>query len=266
MYIDSHTHYSDERVKDSDIEALLSLAKSKQITQFMLAGISPEEWVRQKELQKKYPDVFFSALGLHPYFVSASSSEDCELALDHLASLLNTARGIGEMGLDFREKILQSTLRSPEVQMAHQMEFFENQIELSRVYKKPMVLHVVQAHEKALEMLDLWGYENQVGMVHAFSGSYEVAKKYIDNGFLISIGSAVTYDKNKKIKEAVSKIPLDQILLESDMPDQPPQGWNGANNSTSLWQIAQQIAALKNTTAEEVLKASTDNFKKLFSI
>ena len=70
-----------------------------------------------------------------------------------------------------------------------------------------MVLHVVQAHEKAIEILELWGYPSQMGMVQAYSGIYEVAKKYIDNGFLISIGSAITYEKNKEtINSKISEI------------------------------------------------------------
>lgn len=266
MYIDAHSHYSDARLSDQDVQNLILQAELQNIGGFMLAGVSPADWERQKLLKKLYPDKFYSSFGLHPYFVSASSAEDCELALDQLVQWQSESYAIGEMGLDFREKILQSEKRDMDEQKAHQIEFFENQIQISRLYKKPMVLHVVQAHEKAIEILELWGYPSQMGMVHAYSGSYEVAKKYIDNGFLISIGSAITYEKNKKIKETVSKMPLESLLLESDMPDQPPQGWLGYNNSTSLWQIAKSVAEIRQKTAEEILHLATDNFKKLFSV
>jgi TatD DNase family protein len=102
------------------------------------------------------------------------------------------------------------------------------------------------------------------GLVHAFTGSFDTAKKYIDRGFLISIGGAVTYEKNKKLIDCVQKIPLESLLIESDCPDQAPEGWIGMNESTAIWIVAEKIARIRNLSVLDVLEISTSNFKRLF--
>lgn len=266
MYIDSHSHWSDPRIIDSQIETLLEKAQKKNITQFMLGGVDPVDWQRQMELQKKIPGRFHLCFGLHPYFVAENSAKECELALDELAQQIEKATALGEAGLDFREHILSRGGLSIEEAEAHQMEFFENQIQLAKFYQKPMVLHIVRAHEKAVQILELWGVPPRGGLVHAFNGSLDVAKKYMDLGFLISLGGAVTFEKNHKLRQAVEKIPMESIVLESDAPDQAPLNWEGMNDSSSLWQIAQVVGDIRKISTEVVLENSTQNFKKLFMV
>ena len=122
----------------------------------------------------------------------------------------------------------------------------------------------MQAQDKALQILDIWGLPPESGFVHAFTGSFEIAKKYIDRGFYISVGGAITFDKNKKIQDCVKKIPLEYLLIESDSPDQAPEGWQGLNNSTSIRVIAEKIAQLRGLSVLQVLEITTSNFKRLF--
>ncbi len=259
MYIDSHSHWSDPRWNNSDeeIKTLLENSKLKKIDFFLQGGVSPTEWVRQKYLKKLFPENFGLTFGLHPYFVAQTDDDGCEDALDLLALELPSAMAVGETGLDFRPHIMKDS-------MVRQIDVFENQIELAKAFKKPLILHVVQAHDKALQVLDMWGVPEEKGLVHAFSGSFETAKKYIDRGFFISVGGAVTYDKNKKLRDCVEKIPLECLLLESDCPDQPPEGWTGLNESTSIWQVAEKIALIRNRSVLDILEISTSNFKRLF--
>lgn len=266
MFIDSHSHWSDPRYTPEIVESLLKKARGLDIAEFMLGGVDPADWQRQLELKWQYPESFHLCFGLHPYFVSKNSGLDCEVALDDLVKLIDKSLGLGETGLDFRDKILESGGLSQEEAMAHQIEYFENQIEIAKVYDKPMILHIVQAHEKALQIFEMWGVPERKGMVHAFNGSYETAMKYIDLGFMISIGGAVTFDKHHKLHGATAHIPAEFLLVESDSPDQAPQNWAGLNDSSSLWQIADKIGNLRGKTAEEILEISTGNFKKLFSL
>lgn len=265
MYIDSHSHWSDPRYTPELIEILLRKSEVLDISEFMLGGVDQSDWHQQLELKKKYPKNFHLCFGLHPYFVSKNNRNSCEAALDELVQLIHLATGLGETGLDFRDNILKSDLFSPDEVRAHQIEFFENQIELSKVYQKPLVLHIVQAHEKALQIFEMWGVPEKKGMIHAFNGSLEIAQKYIDLGFMISLGGAVTYDKNQKLHRAAAQIPQEFLLIESDSPDQAPQNWSGLNDSSSLWQIAEKIAVLRGQTVKEIFEISTRNFKKLFS-
>ncbi len=259
MFIDAHSHWSDSRwnLDQGEIQKNLNLAAVEQISFFLQGGVNPADWQKQKILKKNFPDQFGLSFGLHPYFVSAQDEETCELALDELAKELPAAMALGECGLDFRPHIMKES-------MIQQIEFFENQLELAKAFKKPMILHVVQAHDKALQILDIWGLPAENGFVHAFTGSFDTAKRYIDRGFYISVGGAVTFDKNRKLLDCVKKIPLEYLLVESDSPDQAPAGWVGLNNSTSVRLIAEKIAQLRGLSVLQVLEITTSNFKRLF--
>ncbi len=259
MYIDSHSHWSDPRWNQTneDLKKLLARSLEKKISFFLQGGINPGEWQKQKEIKKLFPANIGLTFGLHPYFVASHDDEECEEALDLLAHELPLAMALGETGLDFRPHIMQDS-------MVRQIDAFENQIELAKAFDKPLILHIVQAHDKALQVLDVWGVPQRKGMVHAFSGSFETAKKYIDRGFLISVGGAVTYDKNSKLLDCIQKMPLEYLLIESDCPDQPPNGWEGLNESTALWPVAEKIALIRGRSVLDILEISTSNFKRLF--
>jgi TatD DNase family protein len=260
-YVDAHSHWADIRMDQSDkgLEICIRQCAEKGIDFFLQGGVNPEEWARQIHIQKKYPENFGLCFGLHPYFVSDHTVEDCELALDQLTSLLPLAMALGEAGLDFRPHIMKES-------ELLQIEMFENQIELAKAFQKPMVLHIVQAHDKAIQIFNLWDVPERLGLVHAFSGSYDTAKKYIDKGFLISVGGAVTLEKNSKLQDCIKKIPMEYLLIESDSPDQPPEGWSGPNNSTSIYKVAEKIGLIRNISVFDVLEVNTSNFKRLFRL
>ena len=185
--------------------------------------------------------------------------------MDLLAQKMNASGGliagpiaIGETGLDFREQFLEHE--------EQQITFFENQIALAKIAHKPLILHVVRAHEEALKILRTWEPPSRGGMAHAFNSSVEIAQKYLDLGFLISIGGAITYEKNQKLRNTVRSLSLDNFLLESDSPDQPPQGWQGSNTPCSLWLVAAEIAKIKDISPDKVLEQATLNFKRLFRV
>ncbi len=260
MYTDAHTHWTDLRMPQID---QMQIMVDEKITTFLEAGVNPEGWLRQIELQKKYPKNFKLALGLHPYFVAENEIQACEEALDQLSHIINFASAIGETGLDFRDQYTTKTVEDDLVD--RQILFFENQIQLAIQCHKPLVLHVVKAHEDALKILKLWDANQVGGMVHAFNSSYDIAKKYMDLNCLISIGGAVTYPKNKNLIDAVKKIPLEKLLIESDAPDQPPLGFTQElNSSLSVLNVASSIAEIKGIAVEEVASQTSNNFKTLF--
>ncbi len=260
--IDAHSHWSDPRLfAREDIDQLLQKSFDKNIDFFLLGGINPEEWENQFALKKKHPDHFGLCLGLHPYFVAANEVEVCEQGLDLLVQKLPGAMALGEAGLDFRPHIMKDS-------ELLQIEMFENQIEIAKAFMKPMVLHIVQAHEKAGRIFDMWQAPERGGFVHAFTGSFETAKKYIQNGFLISVGAAVTFEKNAKLQDCVRLIPLEYLLIESDSPDQAPAGWpqGELNDSSALFQIAEKIGLIRHLSAFDVLEITNSNFKRLFRL
>lgn len=260
-YVDVHSHWTDLRRHSTDESLQEELEKCRQrgLDFFLLGGVEPEEWQRQLRLQKQFPEHFGLCFGLHPYFISAHEAPDCESALDQLAQVLPQALAIGESGLDFRPHIMKES-------QTLQIEMFENQLELAKAFMKPMVLHVVQAHEKALQVMHIWQGPPRGGLVHAFAGSYEVAKKYTDLGFLVSVGGALTFKKNHKLRDCVKKLPLEYLLIESDAPDQAPEGMKSQHSSLSIFKVAEEIALIKNISPLEVLESNTSNFKRLFRL
>jgi TatD DNase family protein len=257
MYADSHGHWT--RVEANLQEKWFIQAQEQSLTYFMEAGVDPEGWPKQIALKAQYPENFKLAFGLHPYFVALHDNETCEQGMNELAKIISKAHAIGETGLDFREPYIQNEADD------RQMVFFENQIQLAIATSKPLVLHVVRAHSEALKALSIWEAEQVGGQVHAFNSSIEVAEQYLDLNFLISVGGAITFEKNKKLHEAVRQIPLEKLLLESDCPDQPPEGWREPQNSPlSVLLVAKTIAEIKQIPFEQVLEKTTENFKNLF--
>lgn len=260
MYCDCHGHWTDPRVSEELRQQWMSDSLKNNITLFMEAGVDPEGWQRQIALQKRFPKNFKNAFGLHPYFVAQNDANTCEEAMNELAKVLNLAAGLGETGLDFREQYVQNDADD------RQIVFFENQIQLAKAFKKPLVLHVVRAHSEALKVLNIWEADEVGGMVHAFNSSIEVAEQYLNLNFLISVGGAITYEKNKKLMEAVKVIPLEKLLLESDCPDQAPAGWPDQQNSPlSVLLVAKTVAEIKQMPLNLVLEKTTENFKMLFT-
>lgn len=259
MYIDAHSHWCDPRITAEQIPALITQCVEQNISIFMQAGVDPADWHRQIDLKRKYPDRFLLSFGLHPYFVAGHTQDECEDAMDELSIILDQAIGLGETGLDFRPHIAKDS-------EDRQIIFFENQLSLAKAAYKPLILHIVQAHPEALKILDVWGAPESGGMVHAFNANAEIANEYLTRGLYLSIGGAVTHERNKHLREAVKNIPIDRLLIESDAPDQAPRDWQGLNNSTSIWRVAQEIATLRETSPLKILEMSTSNFKRLFSL
>ncbi len=262
--VDAHCHFADTRFSNEMIDNLISSSQKMGIQFFLQGGVDPKDWNRQLEMSQKYPGLIGTCFGLHPYFVAQSTHDECEMAMDELAKKLHLAIAVGEMGLDFRSQYISS----PEVR-DQQIEFFDAQMRLATLAQKPVVLHIVRAHEEALKCLRVWDLprlsSGMPGIVHAFNGSLKVAAQYMELGFLISVGGAVTHPRNQDLREAVKGLPLTSLLIESDSPDQRPFGWqNELNSSSSIFNVAQAISNLRgDMQPQELLECAANNFTKL---
>jgi TatD DNase family protein len=267
MYVDSHCHLSDLRELDSWREKV-QRAQTVQVTQFLLAGLDPDDWQRQLEIaseaHKSNQAEIWPVFGLHPYFVNKNSAQTCEHGLDRLAPMLSKAKALGETGLDFRKSILENSFFKNEYQAkAHQIDFFEKQLELASFTSKPIVLHVVRAFDEAVRCVQTWGdSEKLTGLVHAFNGSAPQAQKWLELGFHISVGAAILKPDNKRLHQAVQSIPIERLCLETDSPDQPPPG-RSENEPAFLIEIASKVAELKKLETAEILDICSRNTRQL---
>ncbi len=259
-YIDAHCHLADPRLSSS-LEVSLEAAKRVGISSWVQGGIDPNDWQRQLALREKFGSSIILCFGLHPWWVAGSSESQRDEAMVELSKQLPKADAIGELGLDFLPK-------HGSVESRHQQVIlFEKQLRLANQYYKPMVLHVVQAHAEALDVLRRQGPFPRGGIVHAFTGSFEVAREYLELGLVISVGGAVTRPGYRAVKAAIPLLPPEGIVIETDAPDQKPFGDVGAfNEPSNLVPIAAAVAKLRSESTEAVLGRSSRVLRKLFGV
>jgi TatD DNase family protein len=275
--VDSHSHLADPRLS-SDVAEFLIEAKKLGISTHVQAGIGPEDWQRQQALKQKFPEFgIVPVFGLHPYWVSEHTREECEQALDSLARELLLCPALGETGLDFRESILlkgqtsEATANTDLIalllmkQKEQQIDFFQAQIEMALLMDKPVVLHLVKSHQETQTILNF--NPGLRGFVHSFNGSLKEAQFYIKQGFLISVGGPLARNTNIRLQEVVKQLPLEFLMLETDSPDQAPDSLRGQlNRPASLIEVAKVVAELHGKTISEVLDRCSDNCRKLLRL
>ncbi len=257
-WIDAHSHWADSRL-DLTRDIWMKRAMEAGLQYTLQGGVDPEDWKKQKIFHSQFPKTVGLCFGLHPYWVAAHNELELEEGLDLLSKEIFHAVALGETGLDLR----------PQYQSSFdlQMTAFESQLELAAMAKKPVVLHIVQAFDEALRVFDMWRVPPRGGMVHSFNGTWAEAEQYITRGLKISIGGPLIRSKNEKLRQAVREIPISELLIETDLPDQPGDRWKGElNPPESLLGVAEEIARLKNLSQAEVLQFTEQNFKTLFQV
>ena len=162
---------------------------------------------------------------------------------------------LGEIGLDYYWDT---------VSKEKQLEVFNWQMELAKKYQKPVVIHCRDAYEDTYQVLKRNGHP---GIMHCYSGSIEMAKRFIDIGFYISLAGPVTFKNARVPKDVAANIDLEHLLIETDCPYLTPHPYRGKlNEPANVVYIAQEIAKLKNMEIENVARATTFNAKKVFGI
>jgi len=265
-WMDSHTHLASQKYKDQ-IDFIINDSNNSGVSTFVQGGLDSNDWSQQVLLKKLYPDKIHCVFGLHPYCASKLNIEQIDIEIDILSRQYQQAVGIGELGLDYRNHILEVEDFSVEDVKERQLYAFHNQLELAKdIFRKPIVLHVVRAHSEAQLMLQQIGVPSRGGVVHSFSKSWALAQKYLNLGLKISVGSALTFPRNKDLQDCIKNINLKDLILETDSPDQPIFETTGLNYPKNLIIIAQSVAQIKNIHYKSVLDTCSENAKQLFNI
>lgn len=248
VFIDAHSHLSEASIL-FEAEALISAAKSAGVRDFFLAGFDPGDWQRQRDLRLRFGNEHLHCVfGMHPWWVARTENETVlELGFRELEEVLPEAAALGELGLDFYPRKF-----GPETH-ARQIEWFKRQLDLALRYEKPLVLHVVSAHEKVLEILHarLDSRSEVMGIVHGFSGNVTIAEAYVKLGLTLSIGNGALKKGYENVKRAIKQIDLRHWVLESDAPDQL--------RPADVARVARAVADLKGLAIEEVARITTEN-------
>lgn len=167
---------------------------------------------------------------------------------------------MGEIGLDYywdKEESIQKKQRS----------WFRKQLELAEKTGLPVIIHSRDAAEDTLAIMKEAYAKHITGVIHCFSYSAQLAEEYVRMGFYIGVGGVVTFKNAKKLKEVVSRIPLERILLETDCPYMAPEPYRGKRNSSLyLPYVVQKIAEIKGVSEQEVADITQQNAKSMYRL
>ena len=248
--IDTHCHVYEEEM--SDYKDIIEECDKQNISMIVNA-VDIESSKDIISLSKTYKNVS-AAIGLNYDTIDRVTQDD----LNSLENLIKNEKivAIGEIGLDYywtkdnKDK---------------QIEFFKAQLELSKKYDLPVIVHARESVQDVYDILKEMDIHK--GSMHCYSGSLEMAREFINLGFKIGIDGPITYKNNKKGVEVVKNIDLKDILLETDSPYLSPEPNRGKQNSPlNLKYIAEKIAEIKGIPVEEVIEITTNNAKELYNI
>ncbi len=251
MIFDSHAHYDDKRF-DSDRDALLATLPQNGVSAVLQCATDPASCEQAIALAEQY-DHIYAAVGFHPENLEGLTPDD--LALCRRLAAHPKVKAIGEIGLDY---YWDSSPRP--VQQA----WFIDQMRLAKELKLPVVVHDRDAHEDTLQLLK---QERPSGVLHAFSGSVEMAREVLALGMYIGLGGVVTFQNARKAVEVAQMLPLDRLLLETDAPYLTPVPFRGRrNDSTMLRFVVSRIAEIRGCDADTILEATEHNARRLFGV
>lgn len=253
MIFDSHAHY-DASQFDADRETLLSSLPEKGVQGVITCADCVESAKRCVTLCETYPFVYMAA-GVHPESAALVDETALEGELSPFLQYEKTV-AVGEIGLDYyyedacpREK---------------QRQVFETQLEIAKKWDKPVIIHDRDAHADTLELLQK---HRPRGVVHCFSGSVPMMKELVKLDVYIGLGGVVTFKNARVPVEVAKEIPLDRLLLETDAPYMAPTPFRGKRNDSSLISlVAEKIGEIRGLSAEEVLRVTAQNTRRLFGI
>lgn len=255
-FIDTHVHLYDEAF-DADFDETLLRIKEAGVECCIFPAIDMENYARQSEAARKCGGFAYEAIGVHPTSVGANWRVELDFVKEKLAEGGRYV-AVGEIGVDgyWSKEFLNE-----------QKEVFREQLLLANEYNLPVIVHVRDAIEEVFQVLDSLDSVPVRGVFHAFSGSYETycrLKKYGD--IKIGIGGVVTY-KNAGVAKVIERVPLEDIVLETDAPWLTPVPYRGKRNeSTYLQIIAEKVAQIKGCDVETVAEVTTANAIALFNL
>ncbi len=270
LWIDSHCHLDASEfgpINGPERRTVRAYAASKNVAHCIIPAVEKANWQTVRDLAHEGPD--FYALGVHPLFVPQADVIDLQALDDALQSHADDARlvAVGEIGLDFFVPALcNSAMRFKQEQ------FYRTQLLLAKHHQLPAILHVRRSADRLLKYLR--EVKISGGIAHAFNGSLQQAHAFIDLGFKLGFGGALSYERATQLRRLATSLPLNAIVLETDAPDIPPQ-WlyrsaaqraggqaQGRNAPGELPRIAQVLADLRGISLTELAQATTMNVQE----
>jgi len=285
QFTDSHCHL-DFTEFQHELPQLLAQCQQRNINRIIVPAVNPEHWQRVLSLSALTNNSAVSiscSLGIHPWYLilqnNSLSNEPIKFfdPAYHEHQLNKTIQqqskmnsygnivAVGECGIDvFKAKKNTESEQEFTENLKLQQGFFEMQLQLAKQNNLPVIVHHCQSHHLILPLLKQ-NKLNRAGVIHAFSGSYQQAKAYVDLGFKLGVGGTITYARSKKTIDAIKRIPLTSLLLETDAPAMPLYGQQGQiNTPLNLLTIFNALATIRDETEPVLAKQIEYNVDSLF--
>jgi len=248
--VDSHCHL-DAAEFDSDRSDVIARARAVGVDRQIVPAVDAAGWPKLRETCRADAGLF-PAYGLHPICLASHRPEH----LDELRSWIERERplAIGECGLDFHLEDLDRDA---------QQFYFRSQLEIARDFDLPLVVHARHAVEAVIIAVKSVG--GLRGVIHSFAGSPEQARQLAKLDFMIGLGGPVTYARANRLHKLAASMPIEQLLLETDAPDQPDTDHRGERNEPArIVNVLQAIARLRDEDPAHIAAAATRNAERLF--
>jgi len=249
--IDSHCHLDLEPF-NSALQQFLQEASVAGVQRFVVPGVHPDGWPGIKKLAAENSSVV-PAFGIHPMHSGSVATE----IFGQLSELAPEGSAIGEIGLDPAYK----------VPLALQELVFREQLRIAARCGLPVLIHCRRVFQRVFNILREEQADRIGGIMHAYSGSVEMARDFINLGFAISISAAVTWHNSVKPLQVASELPLEHLVLETDAPDMTPARYRGSFNRPAwITETAERVAELRGISPEKVAMVTTDNVRRVLRL
>lgn len=251
MLFNTHTHLNSEQLFENR-DLYIQNAIDRGVKYFTVVGYDLESSRLAVQIAHEY-DFIYAAVGISPNDCKETTDEDLE-AIEALAKDPKVV-AVGEIGLDYYWD---------EASKEKQIDCFKKQLEIAKRLSLPVTIHARDAYEDTFDILSKSGVK---GIMHCYSGSYEMALRFIKIGYYISLAGPVTFKNAKVPKRVAEGVDLNYLLVETDDPYLTPAPYRGKQNEPgNVYFVAQKIAELKGLSYEEVAKQTTENALKVFQL
>ncbi|WP_270502111.1 metal-dependent hydrolase [Kluyvera ascorbata] len=254
-FIDTHCHF-DFPPFTGDEEASIQRAAAVGVNKIIIPATEADNFPRVLALAERFPPLY-AAVGLHPIVVERHNDES--LAQLEAAIALKPAKlvAVGEIGLDlYREN----------PQFERQQSLLDEQLRLAKRYDLPVILHSRRTHDKLALHLKRHNLP-RTGVVHGFAGSFQQAERFVQLGYKIGVGGTISYPRASKTRDVMAQLPLSSLVLETDAPDMPLNGYQGQpNRPERVAEVFTHLCSLRHESPEEIATALLENTHALFGL
>jgi TatD DNase family protein len=256
--VDTHAHLTDASFAES-LPRVIQSAKDAGLVHIGVIGFDRTTSQAACGLAQDHPDILFASVGIQPNSAAEAEAEDWEQIV-RLATSDPHVRALGETGLD---------LHWDDTPFDVQQDYFERHIELSKLTRLPLVIHLRETGRQIVDQLRPHAANaNILGVMHSFTGDLETCRDCLDMGLYISFAGMVTFKKSDELREIATFVPADRILVETDSPYLSPEPLRGRrpNEPARVVHTLEAIAKVRQVSYAELANQTTKNARQLFSL